>query len=88
MKYELKKTKEFVRKVKNFSLMKSLLKRKEGSIEHEIDLHKGLIETYKNGILSGKLKIVYLEEGIVKKEEQIKLLIGDLKKVKNVLRLD
>ncbi len=85
---ELKKTKEFIQKAKNFNLMKYMLIRKEGKILHEIDFQEETIESYKARSLAAQERIKEYKEDIIEREKQIVQLQKDLKKVKSVIKLD
>jgi len=78
---------EFLRKVKNFDLMKYLLIRREDTILASILERKDFIKLEKQRILSMKRVIEKSEELIIKAEKEIKALETDLRKIIKVIKM-
>lgn len=85
---EMKKTKEFYQKAKNFNLMKYMLSRKEIKLLNEIDIKEALIERHTLQIEVDRAHATALESAIGMLNKYIKQLHTDVKKVITVLELD
>jgi len=88
MREKLAEMKEKAKKYFQTSDLKRKLVKKERKIANEIDLQKGLIESYEGRMIAAAERITEYEEGIIEKQKLIKQLEKDLKKVQNVIKLE
>lgn len=87
MYWEMKKLKEFYQKIKNFKLTKYLLDRKERKLLNDIEFNKRMIESYERRIKDMYVSIERLSEKIIEKQELIKELETNVKKIQTVSKL-